>query len=181
MSDIYKDGDDNLIVDFSTENRGAKMMAQNERSKRTDYDGVDLATGYPSDLIWVTSDKRRIAIPNMSNDHILNVVMYLRSRAHRYKMQVACRALMNYSGQMMMFDYEFPPEVIEEQAEAFQKKVDALRKEPTDDFLRTIFPIYSKLFAEAYKRKLTIPGWKEPQDPNNKPKGSKSEGINQHG
>ena len=72
---VYVDDLGYVTVDFSGTARFGR--ATKNHSGLTEYDDVDLASGYPAHLVWTTKDGRRIAIPNMSNDHLLNTLALL--------------------------------------------------------------------------------------------------------
>lgn len=158
MPDSYNDEKGNLIIDFSSDDKGRKK--NQERASYTEYSGMDLASGYPVDMIWVTKDGRRIAIPNMSDNHLLNTVAYLRRRSEEYKKMLAVRNLIKPVALSMLF--ENAPSFGDEQFdEWYNEAVEDARKMwdmPTEDFLSVYIPIYRKLKQEAYKRKILIEG-----------------------
>jgi galactose-1-phosphate uridylyltransferase len=63
------------VVDFSAHTRSGGLMKHH--STRTEHEGMDLASGFPSHLIWTTSDGRRIAIPNLTDAHLVAILKAL--------------------------------------------------------------------------------------------------------
>lgn len=151
-SDQWSDNGD-PVVDFSGDSRARRTFK--DRAQMSEYGDMDLASGFPSSLIWTTKDGRRIAIPNMTDDHLLNTIAFIRRRAEQYKRQVAVQFLMRVTGTMMMFDH-LPEDVIDSYSEKASVKLKELQDMDPEAFLRTIFPIYSLLYQEAYKRKILI-------------------------
>lgn len=153
MADSVREDAGKIIVDFS----GSKRTQENikDRSKLTEYANVDLSSGYRKEMIWITRDGRRIAIPNLSDSHLLNIISYLQDRVKKYKMKLAARMLIGAMAQVMMFEH-IPDDVLEGYSEESMNKIDNLKKMPNEDFLKKVFPIYGKLKEEAYRRKLTV-------------------------
>lgn len=143
------------IVDMSGEQRGHKQL-QN-RSKQTSYSNIDLSSGYPKNQIWTTKDGRRIPVPLMGDEHLLNTIAFLRRRVQQYKNKMAVQFIMNVTATIMMFDH-IPDRVIEDYSDETMREIDKLRSLADDDFLRRVFPIFSILLQEAYKRKILIEG-----------------------
>lgn len=157
MPDSWTDEKGELIVDLGSSNRASRAMK--DRKALTEYANVDLASGFPKDQIWTTRDGRRIAVPNMSDSHLINTIQFLRRRAAGYKRKVALQFIMHASFLAMMFDH-VPDRVMDEITEDNAKKVDELSKLDDDEFLSRIFKIFKVLLQEAYKRKLLVPNYR---------------------
>lgn len=151
MADVWHDGKD-IIVSLSSQGKGYGQY--------TEYANVDLASGYPSNQIWTTKDGRRIAIPNLSDNHLLNIVAYLRRRSEDYRKFVIAQiaqGVMEATVITRLFDV---PDYLEEEYDDFIEEQKAEAKiwfdmEP-EQLLRKVVPIYSQLLQEAYRRKLLI-------------------------
>ena len=154
-----REPDDPFVVDFSLE--GIAKEKIRGRATLTEYDNVDLASGYPRHMIWVTSDGRRIAIPNMSDEHLLNTIAYLRRREEDYKqMHIGriARGIINMAVDAMMFARPLAWSKAE-----FELHLHAAKEEgaeiyalPKEAWLRKYNRYYSYLLRECYKRKLLI-------------------------
>lgn len=149
MTDIYKDAKGEFVVTLG--NTPPKVIS--DRTKLSEYSGVDLASGFPKDQVWTTKDGRRIAIPNLTNSHLLNIIDFIRKRVKQYRMQIAVKYLAKVTAASMLFDHLRDDE-LEEYSEDVMKEVKKLDKIPDEDFLHMVFPIYGKLYQEAYRRKL---------------------------
>lgn len=160
MAESVREDGGKIIVDFSGDKKTQHLIK--DRSKLTEYANVDLASGYRSNLIWTTKDGRKIAIPNLSDSHLLNIISYLQARTKKYKMQIAAKMLMGALAQVMMFEH-LPDDVLDGYSEESMKQIDKLKALPNEDFLKKVFPIYSKLKEEAYKRKLTVEECNDPE------------------
>lgn len=154
MADSILNENGKLVVDFSGQKRTQKALEG--RSNLTEYANVDLASGYPANMIWTTKDGRRIALPNMSDSHLINTIFFIRRRTRQYRMQIATKILLNTLTAATLFDF-VPNDVLDELSESSMMEIDKLKALPDEDFLRQAFPIYSKMLEEAYRRKLTIP------------------------
>jgi hypothetical protein len=146
------------IVDFSGSKRSANMIAP-----RADaiYGNIDLASGYPDHLIWVTKDKRRIAIPNLSDDHLNNIICFIRKQTIPYKKKIATKITINGLTTMLsMSNAEAFTALTDEEDKVFtlavSQGVSTILNMPDEDFLLKFFPIYNNLIQEATKRNLTI-------------------------
>lgn len=159
MSDptVEEDPDGSIRVDFSGQSRAKAAMDKVRNKVLTEYSNIDLASGFPRDQIWVTQDKRRIAVPNMSDSHLQNTIQWLRKRAGQYKRQIAVRASLQYTMQLQMFDWDWPEDVAEDKANHYKEQLDNFMKQPDDDFLRDYCPQFKYMLQEAYKRKILIP------------------------
>jgi hypothetical protein len=147
------DEDNQPFVDFSGDQRSRRVMGN--RAGLTEYEGIDLASGFPKQLIWTTRDGRKIAIPNMSDQHLLNILAFLRRRVHHYKKQIAVKMLMNCTVASMMFD-EVREEAIDAMREDALATIRELSAMPDDEFLPKVFPIWKHLYAEAMKRGILV-------------------------
>lgn len=133
---------------------------KDRRSTYTEYADMDLASGYPAHLIWTTKDKRRIAIPNMSDQHLLNTVAYLRRRSEDYRKMVIAQLAKGVAEAMIVTRvFDVPDHLVDEYA----YQIDKLKGEAKEIFnmdpealLRKVVPIYTHLLTEAYRRKLLI-------------------------
>lgn len=160
MSESYNDKG-HLVVDFSRPKHSKK---DKERVRYTEYDNIDLASGYPKDQIWVTKDGRRIAIPNMSDSHLLNTIALLRRHEERAKMRQLCDQLLGIQKHRFvwdMFELAEHEEEVFAQAIADRHKVlldlkEELFNMPEDAYLREHVPQFKYMLREAYKRKLLI-------------------------
>lgn len=152
MSDQWTDGED-PVVDFSGDNRAKKTFK--DRSKLSEYGDIDLASGFPSALIWTTKDGRRIAIPNITDDHLLNILAYVRRHIDLYKGQIAVQMLSQVNFTVSMFDF-LPEHQIDAAYKLLARKGKELYSMTEDEFFRKYMPIYSYMYQEAYKRKILI-------------------------
>lgn len=150
---VWEDDDGGVRVDFS----GTRQTTRNigNRSGLTEYADIDLASGYHKDLIWTTKDGRRIAIPNMSDSHLLNTIAFLRRRVMNFKRQIAIAAMHQLSMTINMFD-DVQDDWIDTAYDRFQRNAKELFDMHDEDFLVKYLPIYQKLYQEAYKRKILI-------------------------
>jgi hypothetical protein len=150
--------DDNMIVDFSGSRRSANLIK--DKASRTDYQDIDLASGYPKHLIWTTKDHRRIPIPHLEDSHLLNIIAFLRRRTEEYRKiaigQIASGIAQNALA-LNLFD------MWDRNEEAFQEHITSLKEGghrifnlEGEELLREFFPIYSHLLQEAYRRKILI-------------------------
>lgn len=151
MPDIYQDDKGEFVVTLTD----PKPKVVMDRSKLSEYGDVDLASGYKSNEIWTTKDGRRIAIPNLTDPHLLNIIDFIKKRVKQYRMQLAVKFLTRATVANMMFDH-IPDWEMDEYHEDVRKQLKKFEKMPDEEFLRTIFPIYGKLYQEAYRRKLLI-------------------------
>lgn len=155
MPDSWKDEKGELIVDLGSQNRSSRGFK--DRKGYTEYGDVDLASGYPKNMIWTTKDGRRIAIPNMSDSHLLNTIAFIRRRGEIYKKQVAVQMLTRSVFHIQMFDENmFGSEELEEWYNELSQEAQKVWDMPNDAFLRKYMPIFVKLLSEAYKRKILI-------------------------
>jgi len=159
MSGLGWEPDDPFTVDFSGERHSKEKIRG--RAQQTEYDNVDLASGYPRYLIWETGDGRRIAIPNMSDDHLLNTIAYLRRREEEYKqMHIAkiARGVINMAVDAMMFARPLARSRAELELElvAAKKEGAEIYALPKEAWLRKYNRYYPYLLRECYKRKLLI-------------------------
>lgn len=151
MTDIYQDGKGGFIVNLGDK----KPQVIKDRAKLSQYSGVDLASGFPKEQIWTTKDGRKIAVPNMTDSHLLNTIDYLRRRAKKYKNQILAQFLLNGIAHLSMFDH-VPDDVIEGASDEWAKEADKLSKKPIEEFVGKVWPIYNIMYREAYKRKLIV-------------------------
>lgn len=154
MTQIREDPDGTIRVDLSGQKRAESVLK--DRAKQTEYSNIDLASGYPRDQIWTTRDLRKIAIPNMSDQHLQNTIAFLHRRAPEYKRQIATKAVLRYTMQLQMFDWDWPEDVAEEKGHIFDEQLKAFMNKPDNEFLRKYCPQYKHMIQEAYKRKLVI-------------------------
>lgn len=150
MTDIYQDGKGQYIVNLGER----KSKAVQDRQKLAEYGDIDLASGFKKDLIWTTKDGRKIAIPNLQDSHLLNIIDFLRKRAEGKKRAIALTFLLRGTIQIQHFDLS---DAAEEAAyEHLNVEMEKILRMSGDAFLRRIFPIFGKLLEEAYRRKLLI-------------------------
>jgi hypothetical protein len=101
-------------------------------------DGESAARTVPSDRgkVWRTRDGRRIPVADMTDDHLANVMQFLRRSHRRYVDTVTL--------------YGIPDDVGEYAAEAAASEMaDALMSNVED-----VYPIYDDLVTEAIRRGL---------------------------
>jgi len=151
--------EDPFIVDFSLERKAQEKIRG--RASQTEYDNVDLSSGYPKHMIWVTKDKRRIAIPNLEDSHLLNIIAYLRRREEDYKMMHIAqlvKGIVELNALAMMFDeipYYEEKEIHRLVAQAKEQGREIYNL-PKEAWLRKYNRCYPHLLKECYKRKLLI-------------------------
>lgn len=150
---VWEDPNGDIRADFSGQAKAAKNIGN--KAGLTTYSDIDLASGYHKDLIWVTKDGRRIAIPNMSDNHLLNTIAFLRRRVDNYKKQLAMSMLNNMSMAINMFD-DIAEEWIETAYARFKETAKEVFDMPDEQFLVKYLPKYQKLYQEAYRRKILI-------------------------
>lgn len=156
MPDSFIDDEGNLNVNFSSQNK-AKAYA-NKRKDQTEYANMDLASGYPAHLIWTTKDKRRIAVPNLADDHLLNILAYIRRNIDLYKrviiMQIS-KAIIHNLAVSSLFDIpEYEEEEFRRANEELKSKGHRIYNLSDEQFLVEFVPIYRHLYQEAYNRKI---------------------------
>lgn len=157
MPDHWKEGDD-VFVDFSGDNRANAKMR--DAAQRTRYNNTDLASGYPESLIWTTKDGQRIAIPNLADSHLLNILAFLRRRVENYKKQILAelaKGIIQNLSIVMLFDVTSKDEARFESAnEEIKREAQRIINLSDDEFLREFVPKHALLYREAYERKLLI-------------------------
>jgi len=150
---IDEDDEGNITVDFSSQNRAHQNIKH--RSQLTEYGAIDLATGFPTSQIWVTRDGRRIAVPNMSDDHLINVIAFLRRRAPQLKRKYGVALLLK---QLTITTSHLFASMSDDTQNDIRHEMSGdfaiIQSLSNDDFLREHVPIFSHLLQEAYKRKL---------------------------
>jgi len=156
MTEVYRDSQGNIVVDLSGAEKTAEMTK--ERKHRTTYGGIDLSSGFPAELIWITRDGRRIAIPNMTDSHLLNTLAFLRRNVLRYKRQIIRARLTNLAAIHMMMDNIWGTSSQDMQEELDKASNDSLKlmDMSDDEFLLKYVPKWNNLYKEAYERKLII-------------------------
>lgn len=158
MVDSYHNAKGELVVDLGAGDRAAR--ANKARKAKSEYGETDLASGFPASLIWITKDGRRIAIPNLVDSHLLNILAYLRRRIPDYKKMVIAQIAM-HSVQITVVSHMFDTD------DWWSEKADKVLKDnlaegkrvfnmPDDEFLSEFVPKWGKLYQEAYKRKILI-------------------------
>lgn len=153
-------GDDGeMIIDFSGDLQSRRITRT--KSEQAVKGSTDLGSGFPQDMVWVTKDHRKIPIPHMTDDHILNALNKLRDGAvvNRLRMKLAARILIGGVAQLRSVDLAIshpPPtaEALEAVGDSYIQKAEELKALSNEDFLRQYMPIYKHLVREAYKRKL---------------------------
>lgn len=150
---VWEEDDGSVRADFSGNAKTARTISN--QAGLTEYANIDLASGYPKELIWTTKDGRKIAIPNMSDSHLLNTIAFLRRRVDNYKRQVAMNALHNLSVTINMFE-DVAEDWIDEAYDRFKKNAKELFDMPDEPFLLKYLEHYQQLYQEAYKRKILI-------------------------
>lgn len=142
-----------LVIDLESVNN----LKAPSKVERVQAAGIDLATGYRSDHIWVTRDGRRIPIPDMTDDHLRNVLNYIKRGLPAYRKQIAIGILLKGVASVKLFWTGVVAEQeAEDQFDGLIAKVRELEAIPDEEFLSTYVPIYGVLYQEAYKRKLVI-------------------------
>lgn len=140
------DDQGDLHISFTGPKKTGKTIAS--KAQLDDYqDGIDLASGYPNRMIWTTADGRRIAVPNLSDSHLLSILQHIRSNIDRYKKQVAAKFITNSLA--IIWRDQAEDILIEERARQIVSMDD-------EEFLSEFAPIYSELYKEAYKRKIYL-------------------------
>lgn len=158
MSDRW-DEDGNPFVDFSGADRARKAMK--DKAKLTEYADIDLASGFPTRMVWTTKDGRRIAIPNMTDNHILNTIAYLRRNASNYRSHLVAQLAMRLSELTlvgMLFEnapFHSDPE-FDHAFKQLKAKGHKIFQMTDEEILRKYVPQYQNLYQEAYKRKVLL-------------------------
>lgn len=161
MPDIWEEGD-SLIVNFGSSNK--KSQRTKERMSQSEYDNVDLASGYPRDMIWTTQDGKRIAIPNMTDSHLLNTIAWVRNNIQKPIMKyLADLILSNDHNKMVWMIFDMDPrmeekyeQIINSNNEFIRKEKDKIDKMSEDEKCRMFCPQFKYMLREAYKRKILI-------------------------
>lgn len=156
MPDTYTDEKGNLIIDLGSSSRGHNTLA--ERARKAAFARVDLGSGYPIEMMWITKDGRRIAIPNMDDEHIQNTVRHLRKISETLKHRAAIGKLL--ASVLVSADMHIAPfpddDDLDQWYNAQTEEAQRIWDMPTNDFLREFVPQYEHLLTEMYKRKLLI-------------------------
>lgn len=158
MSEDHWEEGGNIFVDFSGDARSRKQMK--DQIQRTRYNNMDLASGYPEEQIWTTKDGQRIAIPNLADSHLLNILAYIRRRIPIYKQQIIAKIAQGIVGnlslsQSMLFENaEYSEEVLNAYLEKMAEEGRNIFVMSDDEFLREFVPKYRLLYQEAYSRKI---------------------------
>lgn len=152
---------DNFEVDLSSpfdsqkKSKKGRGDGARERSERTEYGNVDLATGFPSHLIWTAKDGRRIPIPQMEDSHLVNTINYLQRRVDQHRRALALSFIMKATAHSMMFDHILNSDEVAINSQV-QKQLNTIENLPQHELADKIFPQYKHLYQEAYKRKLVV-------------------------
>ena len=158
MPDSYYDENGKFIVDLGAGERAARANAG--RKRLSEYGDIDLASGFKAKEIWTTQDGRRIAIPNLTDDHLLNILAYLRRRVPDYKRFIIAQ-FAKHSAQIVSVTNLFDTD------DRWNDQADKVLKHNLkegkkvfnmgeDEFLSKYVPKWGRLYQEAYKRKILI-------------------------
>lgn len=156
---MSNDPEDPLWVDFSGSSRAVKTFKG--RAKYTEYDNVDLASGFPKEEIWTTKDGRRIAVPNMSDDHLLNTIAFLRRNVENYRKALIAQITRRMSA-ISLVRWIFEPELsyakenIRFELESLSAEGKRIFHMAPEVLLGNFVPQYKYMLREAYKRKILI-------------------------
>lgn len=111
-------------------------------------------------MIWTTADGRKIAIPNMTDSHLLNTIAYIRRRVPEYKQQLVDSLIHNYEINrhlMYLFDMHDGEDMRFSMAqEEIAAEASRILRLSTDDFLREFAKRYFLMVQEAQKRKIYL-------------------------
>lgn len=157
-NDRWDEGGD-AFVDFSGDAKARKIFKT--RSQLTEYADIDLASGFPAKQIWTTKDGRRIAIPNMSDQHLNNTIAFLRQNASIYRTNLV-KQLASHLAELSLIGMLFENAPFHGDP-AFDDAYDHLKEKgheiftlSDEEILRKYVPQYPFLYQEAYKRKILL-------------------------
>jgi len=94
---------------------------------------------------WTTKDGTKIKIQDLTNDHLINIIKFLRRYASKKldeEIDTGYSVLASLGGEMAQFFCE--------------QDLDRLESMTVDDYLSNSFPPYDALLEESFKRKLKL-------------------------
>jgi hypothetical protein len=84
-----------LVIDFSNPLKSEKLR---KRIDTTVFNGMDLGSGYHPSMVWTTQDGKKIPIPHLTDQHLINIVNLFRRNVPTIK-ALAVRELLLSLGQ----------------------------------------------------------------------------------
>lgn len=137
-----------LIIDFSNPLKNEKLR---ERVNTTTYNGMDLGSGYHPSMVWTTQDGKKIPIPHLTDQHLINIVNLFRRNVPTIKALVVRELLLSLGQQFSDFPLNPTDFDISLVRSLSNSTINTLTKMSNDDLLGSD-PVFLNVLAEGLKR-----------------------------